>query len=169
MNLHTNAIFKIITRDSNGNTPYCNNNSIDYGIHYIFRLEKANYQFYYGIWQPSPENATTQLEDTRTHNPDNTIEQKLQHFIISFKTCKNTLFINHFAHSVAMLLSQHYQVCFALHDDKPNLHVHFMASTTSYITNYPPLTYEKLTTEYLPQIFAIAQQNQIRLEVFPDV
>ena len=116
---------------------YCNDDAIFNTITYIFRL-KDNAELYYGIWPPTKENAIATFEELRTKYPAQTISKQVQHFEISFNTIKDKNFIISFADQIAFLFAPIYPVCFALHNDTDNYHVHFIISTTSHLPNHPP-------------------------------
>lgn len=116
---------------------YFNDNAIMNTINYTFRLENTPH-FYYGIWPSTKENAISTFERLRQNYPARTCSKQVQHFVISFKTLKDKFFINSFAEKIAFLIAPIYPICFSLHDDTENMHVHFIASTTSHLPNKTP-------------------------------
>lgn len=124
---------------------YSNSDAIENAIHYIFKLNSP-YKFYYGAYPPTPENAIALFYQLRESFPQNTCEQPLQHFYITFYDLKDVRLINEFVDQIANLFLRCYPVCFALHDDTKHLHTHFVISTTSYIPDTIPLTRETLNT-----------------------
>ena len=144
------------------NKPYINDEAIENAIRYIYRLDSPH-KFYYGTYPPSPENAIALFHQVREAFPQNTYDQQVQHFVISFGGIKDGRLINEFSNQIASLFSQFYPVCFALHDDEKHLHTHFIVSTTSYIPNTMPLTNKVLNHTFLPLMEQAAAVYQISL------
>ncbi|MDO5425252.1 MAG: hypothetical protein Q4F41_16140 [Eubacteriales bacterium] len=117
---------------------YDNDDAIFKTINYISRLDNENI-FYYGIWPPTKENSITLFEELRCRFPENTCPQKVQHFWITYKSLKDTVFINTFADRIAFFFAPVYPICFSTHNDKKHWHSHFVVSTTSYFPDQPPL------------------------------
>lgn len=141
------------------NAAYTNDSAIENTINYIYRLDNV-YKYYYGIWPPTPESAIALFNQTRETFPQNTCDQQIVHLIISFKTLRDIELINKFSDQIALLFSQQYPVCFALHDDEKHLHTHFIISSTSYIPNAAPLTNVSLKY-FIPQMEHIAYTYNI--------
>lgn len=142
---------------------YTNSNAIENAIRYIFRLDN-NQHFIYRAWPPTPDNAIALFKNIRKAFPDNTCEQQLQHFFITFNSICDKDFINSFSHQVASLFINAYPICFALHDDKPkHLHTHFIVSTTSHIPNTLPLI-NSTWKSYEKKIIDLASHYQINLQ-----
>lgn len=141
---------------------YTNLDAIKNAIQYIFRIPNG-YHFIYGAYPPTEENIIDLFERLRNHFSENTCEQQLQHFCITFEDCQNIEFINYFSSQVADLFIHNYPVCFALHDDKPNLHIHFVVSTTSYCPGVPPLI-DSTWKDFERKLFPLASQYGISLQ-----
>ena len=140
---------------------YTNPDAIRNTIEYIFRLDPM-YHFIYGAYPPTTESIVDTFERLRILFDDQTSPHQIKHFQITFETCKDFTFINYFSSQVAALFTPYYPVCFALHDDKPHLHTHFIVSTTSYIPDTPPLI-ESVWKSYEQKLFPLAFQNNINL------
>lgn len=141
---------------------YTNPDAIRWGIEYIFRLD-PKYHFIYGAYPPTTESIVDTFERLRILFDDQTSPHQIKHFQITFETCKDITFINYFSSQVATLFTPYYPLCFALHDDKPHLHTHFIVSTTSYISNTPPLVGEQWKS-FKKDVFQLAFQNQVVLQ-----
>ncbi len=145
------------------NKPYINDEAIENTIRYIYHLDNPH-KFYYGTYPPSPENAISLFHQIREVFPQNTCDQQVQHFVISFGGVKDIRLINEFTNQIASLFSQSYPVCFALHDDEKHLHTHFVVSTTSYIPGTAPLTSKVLNHFFLPLMEQAAAVYQFSLK-----
>ena len=141
---------------------YSNPDAIENTISYINRLENP-YKYYYGVWPPSTENAIRLFHQTREMFPQNTCSQQVQHLIISFRKLKDIGLICQFANQIALLFSENYPVCYALHDDTEHLHIHFIISATSYIPNVRPLMIENLSS-FIPELRKIAFSHNINIK-----
>lgn len=117
---------------------YTNDDAIANTINYICRLNNEHI-FFYGSWPPTKEAAIQLFEDVRYIYHPKTASQKVQHFWISFDHCSNITIINSLAEQIAFLLAPTFPICFATHNDKDHIHVHFIVSTTSILPEQPPL------------------------------
>lgn len=141
---------------------YDNSDAIENAIYYIFRLDSP-YKFYYGAYPQTPENAIALFYQLRRIFPQNTCDQPVQHFFITFKKLKDVRVINEFTNQIASLFARYYPVCFAMHDDKKHWHTHFVVSTTGYIPDTAPLTREALNT-FIPVMEQIAYSYNLLLK-----
>lgn len=59
----------------------------------------------------------------------------LRHMVLSFEAGERVslYFANQIAHQVAWYYGSAYQILYAIHEDTPHLHIHFVMNTTSYI------------------------------------
>lgn len=115
-----------------------NDDAIANTINYICRLNNEHI-FFYGSWPPTKETAIRLFENMRCFNPERTAAQKVQHFWISFDSCSDITIINSLAEQIAFSLAPTFPICFATHNDKDHIHVHFIVSTTSILPDQPPL------------------------------
>lgn len=117
---------------------YTNDDAIANTINYICRLNNEHI-FFYGSWPPTKETAIRLFENIRCFNPERTAAQKVQHFWISFDSCSDITIINSLAEQIAFSLAPTFPICFATHNDKDHIHVHFIVSTTSILPKQSPL------------------------------
>lgn len=117
---------------------YTNDDAITNTINYICRLNNEHI-FFYGSWPPTKEAAIRLFEDIRCFNLERTAAQKVQHFWISFESCSDITMINSLAEQIAFSLAPTFPICFATHNDKDHIHVHFIVSTTSILPDQSPL------------------------------
>ena len=60
---------------------------------------------------------------------------QLRHFILSFhpKETQDKMLVAEIGYRVAQVFSQKYQVVYAVHENKPSLHIHFVTNSVSYV------------------------------------
>lgn len=63
---------------------------------------------------------------------------QLRHFILSFhpKETQDKLLVAEIGYKFAQYLSREFQTVYALHEDKPHLHVHFVINSVSFIDGH---------------------------------
>lgn len=110
----------------------------------------------------SNADAIEQLYRTWKRNSDNCTSQNILHFIVSFEAGYPHDKILYLSNEIADLFIPNHQLCFALHDDTGNPHVHFAISTTSYITGCVPMTTDSLI-HMLPKLHSLGINNGINL------
>ena len=142
---------------------YATNNTIENIINYIFRLNN-NMHFIYGVFPPDKDKLIDLYEALRRYLPQNTCIQQVQHLIFSLKDsdAEHVDSLLQFSNQVAILISQFFPTCFALHDDTDNPHTHFVISTTSHLLNAPPFI-DSIFEDFLKKIYALASNMNINL------
>lgn len=142
---------------------YQSNNTIKNTINYIFRLDN-NLHFIYGVFPPDKENIINLYESLRNHFSQNTCPQQVQHLIFSIKdsNAEHVDLLLHFSNQVAILISNLYPTCFALHNDTDNPHTHFIISTTSHHPNTSPFV-NSIFKYFLKQLYILASNMNINL------
>lgn len=143
--------------------PYTLNDSIKNTINYIFRLNN-NMHFIYGVFPPDKDKLIDLYESLRRYLPQNTCIQQVQHLIFSIKDsdAEHVDLLLQFSNQVAILISQFFPTCFALHDDTDNPHTHFVISTTSHLLNAPPFI-DSIFEDFLKKIYVLASNMNINL------
>lgn len=63
---------------------------------------------------------------------------QLRHFVLSFspEELDDPIIVYQIAYSIATFIGQEYQVIFAVHENTPNLHIHFMFNSISYVDGH---------------------------------
>lgn len=126
------AIFKVI----NGEHRYFNDDAIENAIHYIYLPFKARHGFIGGAGvAPECPAESMQLVSQRFGKLNGV---QLRHYIISFAPheMNDPAKVNKIACEIAGFIGREYQVAFAVHEDKPHLHIHFIANAVSYIDGH---------------------------------
>lgn len=142
---------------------YATNNTIENIINYIFRLNN-NMHFIYGVFPPDKDKLIDLYEALRRYLPQNTCIQQVQHLIFSLKDsdAEHVDLLLQFSNQVAILISQFFPICFALHDDTNNPHIHFIISTTSHRPDTSPFI-GSVFKNFLGQIYSLASNMGINL------
>lgn len=142
---------------------YDSNNTIENTINYIFRLDN-NLHFIYGVFPPAKDKIIDLYESLRNCLPQNTCPQQVQHLIFSIKdfNVEHVDLLLQFSNQVAILICQFFPICFALHDDTDNPHIHFIISTTSHRPDTSPFI-GYVFKNFLGQIYSLASNMRINL------
>ena len=158
---------------------YSNNEAIDKVLTYIFQYpteqapnRKPKPIHFYGLpyigYPPKIEDVIVQFKMIRQRQ-NSAIQRKLWHFQITFPFVFPSKYDSYFyfADAVASIFCREYPVCYAYHTENRHTndfhsHFHFVVSTSSYISGYPPLDAKKFQA-YLTQIPPITQAYGIHL------
>ena len=119
-------------KTGNGHGKYHDPSSLHDVITYIMNPKKA--PNYYGGFQVSPLDPIEDMELlTARYGKTNGVQ--LRHFIISFAPdeLREASVVNKIARMIVPYLGSRYQTVFAVHEDKPHLHIHIVCNAISYV------------------------------------
>lgn len=120
-------------KTANGKEKYRDLNSKHDVINYILNPDKMIHNYCGGV-EVDPQNIEESMKQISAHfNKENGVQ--LRHFIISFYPTElnDPAIANEIAKQATQWLGQKYQTIYSIHEDKPNLHMHIIMNSVSYI------------------------------------
>lgn len=117
----------------NGTNKYYNTDAKENTIEYILDFNKAKHGFVGGVGVSETCPAQSMMLVSEHFNKTDGVQ--LRHYVVSFdkSELKNPKIANDIACKISAYIGQLYQVVFAVHENKENLHIHFVVNTVSYI------------------------------------
>lgn len=112
---------------------YQNKDAIENTIQYICKPEHAISGLIGGINVTAESNlAIKQFYSVKRffHKLDG---RQVWHFIISFEKRTNKYDILRYGYKIAEHFSNKYQIIFAVHENEPNIHIHFVMNSVSFV------------------------------------
>lgn len=132
LNLQEDDYIMATLKTANGINKYFDDNSREDVINYILRIDKTIHNLY-GSNMRDISNAATIMDNT-AEKFSKASGVKLRHFIISFEPTEVTepTVAYDIAKRIAAFFFGEYQTVFAVHEDKPHLHIHIVINSVSY-------------------------------------
>lgn len=123
-------------KTANGINKYFDDNSREDVINYILRIDKTIHNLY-GSNMRDISNAATIMDNT-AEKFSKASGVKLRHFIISFEPTEVTepTVAYDIAKRIAAFFFGEYQTVFAVHEDKPHLHIHIVINSISHMDGH---------------------------------
>lgn len=119
------------------NSRYYKKNSMEYVINYATNPQKTDgiYIGSLGTNACDPEKMINQMINVKKGFDKVDGYRQLRHFIVSFQEDeKVTVEMAYFmAYDIARFYSDKYQICFGVHKNTDNLHIHFVQNTVCFI------------------------------------
>ena len=115
---------------------YCHEDSIRNLIEYVTDENKThNYIGAIGTNAYEPEKMIQQMEAVKEGFDKKSGYRQARHLIVSFKSEVNITpeIAYYMAYDIARYYSDRYQICFGVHLDTDNIHIHFIQNTVSYV------------------------------------
>ncbi len=115
---------------------YHDADSLNDVIQYILQPHKAIHGYVGGAYVDPDDAATSMLLVADQWGKTKGVQ--LRHFVISFDygEVSNLSVVNEIAKAASSYLAQQHQVVFAVHEDKPHIHIHIVANAVSYIDGH---------------------------------
>ncbi len=105
-------------------------------ISYILNPEKAQHS-YIGGMSGTPRNIAENMNDVSVYFGKERGVQ-LRHYIISFSPneINDPALVNIIAQRIIEYFAEEYQVIYAVHEDKPHLHIHIVINSVSFVDGH---------------------------------
>lgn len=125
-----------IFQTANKKGAYRGNHDKENVINYIF-LESKAISGLRGGFGVNAEDIVGSMDEVSTHFGKTTGVQ-LRHFVLSFhpEETKDKLLVAEIGYKFAQYLSREFQTVYAVHENKPHLHVHFVINSVSFIDGH---------------------------------
>lgn len=120
------ATIKLVNED------YKNKNCIHNLIHYCFNQSKTE-PYLCGVYGANPYNLENEmLTIKRLYGKEG--GRQVRHFIVSFRPGETVAALElQTAWAIAGLYADKFQIFFAIHNNTPHVHIHFVFNTVSYV------------------------------------
>lgn len=125
-----------VLKTGNGSGKYFNEDAKSNVIDYILRPDKIIHNYCGGV-AVSPECPAESMALVAEQSGKSNGVQ-LRHWILSFAPWEvnNPKIVNEIAQQITARVGAEYQTLYAVHEDRPHLHIHFVCNSVSYIDGH---------------------------------